>query len=135
MSICIAGMSENLKRCKITLEVSEFHPLIKLANTIDWRHLSEIVLPDLNKTTSKWKWWLERKLSLRTHYGVYLLQQLTNATDRGIERQIRDNAVYQVFCDIVLVKKWHCPDHTKIEEFRSRLSPETQCFLANTIAV
>lgn len=25
------------------------------------------------------------------------------------------------------------PDHTKIEEFRSRLSPETQCVLSNEI--
>jgi transposase, IS5 family len=33
------------------------------------------------------------------------------------------------------VEEWHAPDHTKIEEFRSRLSPETQRRLANEVAV
>ena len=33
-----------------------------------------------------------------------------------------------------IVKKWHAPDHTKIEEFRSRLCPDTQKKLANAIA-
>ena len=30
---------------------------------------------------------------------------------------------------------WYVPDHTKIEEFRSRLSPETQRQMANVVAV
>lgn len=91
-------------------------------------------LPDLKNSTTKLKWWLGRKLCLRTHLGVYLLQQLLNATDRGIEQQIKFNAAYQMFCGKTIVKNWHCPDHTKIEEFRSRLSPATQCLLANEIA-
>jgi transposase, IS5 family len=33
------------------------------------------------------------------------------------------------------VAKWHVPDHTKLEEFRSRLAPETQRRLTNEIAV
>ena len=32
-----------------------------------------------------------------------------------------------------LINNWNIPDHTKIEEFRSRLSPETQCLLTNAI--
>jgi len=33
------------------------------------------------------------------------------------------------------VNPWYVPDHTKIEAFRSRLSPETQRHVANTIVV
>ena len=32
------------------------------------------------------------------------------------------------------MRNWHAPDHTKIEEFRSRLSAETQRNIANTLA-
>lgn len=32
------------------------------------------------------------------------------------------------------MKNWHAPDHTKIEEFRSRLYAETQRSVANTLA-
>jgi transposase, IS5 family len=42
---------------------------------------------------------------------------------------------YQLFCGRGSVEQWHAPDHTKIEEFRSRLSPETQRALANEVAV
>ena len=52
MSLCFSGLDTSVKRCKITFEVSEAHPLIKLANTIDWQQLSKIVLPGLKKTTA-----------------------------------------------------------------------------------
>ena len=48
---------------------------------------------------------------------------------------MRDNAAYQLFCGCCMVEDWHAPDHTKIEEFRSRLSPETQRQIANQVAV
>ena len=32
------------------------------------------------------------------------------------------------------MENWHAPDHTKIEHFRSRLSPETQRMIANSLA-
>src|SRR3990167_3641817 len=102
-------------------------------NALNWEELGQIILPDLKKSKSKLKWWLGRKLKVRTHLGVFLLQQLLNETDRGMERQLRDNAVYAVFCGKTFVHNWNIPDHTKIEEFRSRLSPETQCMLTNAI--
>jgi transposase, IS5 family len=74
-------------------------------------------------------------LRLRIHLGAYILQQLFNKTYRQIEYDVKDNAVYQLFCGCYVVKKWHCPDHTKIEEFRSRLAPETQQKLTNHISV
>ncbi len=65
---------------------------------------------------------------------MFLLQQFLNETDHGMERKLRDNVVYAVFCGKTFVQNWKVPDHTKIEEFRSRISPETQCQLANIIA-
>jgi len=135
MSICYAGLNDRLVGAEIKITIGDNHRLLKLANALPWERLSEIVLPDLRRTTSKLKWWLGRSLQLRTHLGVYLLQQLFNETDRGIEKHIQDNAAYQMFCGLTIVKNWHCPDHTKIEEFRSRLSPETQCLLANELAI
>ncbi|STX55735.1 transposase IS4 [Legionella beliardensis] len=75
-----------------------------------------------------------RKLRVRIHLGVYLLQQLFNKTDRQIEYDVKDNAVCQLFCGVGIVEQWHVLDHTKIEEFRSRLSEETQKTLANLMA-
>ncbi len=135
MSLCCNGLSQKLKE-PVTLKttVDPNHPLIKLMNSLDWGDLAKLVKPDLKRTTAKLKWHLGRKLKIRIHLGAYLLQQLLNETDRGIESQIRDNPVYAVFCGKAFVKKWHVPDHTKIADFRSRLTPATQCALANAIA-
>lgn len=56
-----------------------------------------------------------------------------NLTDRQSEYALRDNAAFQLFCGRGIIDNWHAPDHTKIEEFRSRLTPETQRQLANII--
>lgn len=135
MSICISGLHNKIdKNETISIRVLSLHPLIKLSNSIDWTALHDLVLPDLKKSTSKLKWWLGRKLKIRIHLAVFLLQQLLDETDRGIEKAITYNALYQVFCGKTIVKNWDCPDHTKIEEFRSRLTPATQCALSNAIA-
>ena len=108
---------------------------MQLALVIPWQELTEMVLPDLQRTTVKGKWWRGRKLRLRLHLGALLLQWLYDLTDRQVDWAIKDNAVYQLFCGCSIVEDWHAPDHTKIEEFRSRLSPETQRQLANQVAV
>jgi IS5 family transposase len=51
-----------------------------------------------------------------------------------MEKQLKENAVYAVFCGCLFIKNWRVPDHSNIERFRSRLSPKTQCQLANIIA-
>jgi len=48
-----------------------------------------------------------------------------------VEYGLKDNAAYQLFAGKGIVTSWRPPDHTKIEEFRNRLSPETQRRLAN----
>jgi len=135
MSIGFSGLDTPCCMQPVTIEVSPAHPLIQLAHVIPWQALADMVLPDLKCTTTKGQWWLGRKLTLRIHLGVLLLQWLYNLTDRQVEWAVRDNAAYQLFCGRGLVAPWHAPDHTKIEEFRSRLSPDTQRQMANVVAV
>ena len=130
MSICQSGVGCKVQAGKVLVFVTEQHPLIRLSQALPWQTLVDTILPDLKKT-KKGCWWLGRKLKVRTHLGVYLLQQLFNKTDRQIEYDVKDNAAYQLFCGMGIVEKWRVPDHTKIEEFRSRLSEETQKSLAN----
>ena len=135
MSISYIGMQSKINSDEILIKVPQNHKLLSLANVIDWQKLSDLVDNDLKSTTAKGKWWLGRKLKLRIHLAAYILQKIYNKTDRQIEQDIKDNAVYQLFCGKNIIKNWHCPDHTKIESFRSRLSPETQKNIANEIAV
>jgi transposase, IS5 family len=134
MSICDSGVESNVRSSIVSIKITSEHPLIQLCNALNWQKLSEMVLPDLKASTKKGQWWLGRKLRLRIHLAIYLLQQLFNKTDRQIEYDAKDNAAFQIFCGKFIVDKWHVPDHTKIEKFRSRLSPETQKQLANEIA-
>jgi IS5 family transposase len=68
---------------------------------------------------------VRRPLKIRIHLGIYLLQNLFNLTDREAENTSRDNAAFRLFCGCSIIKNWHVPDHTKIENFRSRLKAET----------
>lgn len=134
MSICQSGIDNKIKNTTtVLIEVTDKHPLIQLSQALPWRELTELILPDLKKTKTG-AWWLGRKLKVRIHLAVYLLQHIFNKTDRAIEYDVKDNAAYQVFCGIGTVENWHTPDHTKIEKFRSRLSKETQQALANHMA-
>lgn len=133
MSICQSGIDDKTEAAKILVDITEKHPLIQLAQALPWRELAELIFSDLKKTETG-AWWLGRKLKVRIHLGAYLLQQLFNKTDREIEYGVKDNAAYQIFCGRGIVEKWHAPDHTKIEKFRSRLSKETQKILANHMA-
>jgi len=130
VSICKIGIKSKVFAKKVLIRIADNHPLILLANLLPWEEMYDLILPDLKKT-AKGNWRVGRKLKVRIHLGVYVLQQVMNLTDRKMEYAVKDNAAYQLFCGKELVKKWHCPDHTKIEEFRSRLTPETQRKLAN----
>jgi transposase, IS5 family len=134
MGICQSGIDRIIQPGNVLIEIHEKHPLLKLGRALPWKDLVEIIMPDLKKTCAG-QWWVGRKLKIRIHLGAYLLQQLFNKTDRQIEYDVKDNAAYQLFCGRSIVKKWHAPDHTKIEKFRSRLSHETQKRLANKMAI
>lgn len=134
MSIDLSGHDAKVKPTVVSIQVAADHPLIKLAQSLPWPMLIGIAVADLKTTTAKGFWWLGRKIYVRIHLAAYLLQKLYNLTDREVEYGIKDNAVYQVFCGLGIVNGWHAPDHTKVEEFRSRLTPETQRILANEMA-
>lgn len=131
MSICDSGIGIKLFSQSITINVPTEHPLIILANELPWEEMFCLIENDLKNSVLSKKFHYGRKLKGRVHLGAYLLQKMYDFTDRQTEGFIRDNAAYQVFCGYGIVDKWHCPDHTKIEKFRSRLSPETQNQLAN----
>jgi transposase, IS5 family len=135
MSICSSGLDAPCRVQPVMIDVAPTHPLIQLAQVIPWQALAELVLPDLKQSTAKGQWWLGRKLKLRLHLGAFLLQWLYHLTDRQVEWGLKDNAAYRLFCGWGSVEQWHAPDHTKIEAFRSRLSPDTQRRLANEVAV
>lgn len=134
MSIHQNGLNDKIQGAIIAVKIENDHPLILLGNILPWSEFFDIILPDLKSSTEKGKWWCGRALKVRIHLGAYILQQLFNKKDRQIEAEIKDNAAYQIFCGRDIVKVWHCPDRTKIEAFRSRLSPQTQQALANKIA-
>ena len=130
----MSGKDKNIVCQSVKIEITKEHPLVKLANMLHWATLFEIVIPDLKKTTGKGFWWMGRKLIIRIHLGAYILQRLYNLTDRQVEYGIKDNAAFQLFCGKSIVDTFNTPDHTKIEEFRNRLSPETQRTLGNETA-
>ena len=133
MSIGFSGLDISGCIQPVTIDVSPTHPLIQLAQVIPWQSLADMVLPDLKRTTAQGKWWLGRKLKLRIHLGAFLLQWLSNLTARQVERAMKDNAAYQLFCGRGSVDPWQSPAHTKIAALRSRLSPETQRQVANQV--
>lgn len=124
MSLAQDGIHSKIKTHTTIIKVDETHPLIMLANILPWSELSELVCIDLKTTTAKGFWMVGRKLFLRSHLGILILQARTKKTDREIVNEIQDNAIYQAFCGSTLIKNWKCPHPTKVEEFRSRLSPE-----------
>jgi transposase, IS5 family len=135
MSICSSGLDAPCCGQPVTIDVAPTHPLLQLAQVSPWPTLAALVLPDLQQTTAKGKWWLGRNLNLRIHLGAFLLQWLYHRTDRQVEWGLKDKAAYPLFCGWGSVAEWHAPDHTKLEEFRSRLAPDTQRLLANEVAV
>jgi hypothetical protein len=134
MSLDVSGGDIAVKPATVTIPVTKDHPLIKLANALPWALLIDLVVPDLKRTTAKGFWWTGRRLLVRVHLAAYILQKLYDLTDRQVEYGLKDNAAHQVFAGKGIVAGWRSPDHTKVEEFRSRLSPVTQRALANEIA-
>lgn len=133
MALSFAGIRAKLVNHIFTIPVGGTHPLILLANALPWEKMSELAASDLKATTAKGQWWRGRRLEVRTHLGAYVIQMRFNKTDRAVEEEVRYNAAYQHFCGAAIVPGWRPPDHTKIEEFRNRLSPETHREIGNLV--
>jgi IS5 family transposase len=124
MSLCHEGLESKLTDTVVRVVVSVREPLLALANTLDWSRIAQLALEDL-KGTSKGCWSRGRKVSLRSHLAVMILQALLKETDRGLQQRIGLSPLLQVFCGQSVLPTWRCPDHTKIERFRNRLSAQT----------
>ena len=125
MTICNSGINAKCESKEIKIFVSQDNNFIKLSNYLNWDEMTKIILPDLQKTTKSGNLNCGPKLQLRKHLGIYTLQLMLNTTDRDTAFQVENNAIYQVFCGSSIVESWSCPHHTKIEEFRNRISPES----------
>jgi len=132
MGISMSGVDVTQKVGTISISVSEDHPLALLSASLDWASMAKLVETDIKRTATFWQ--KGRRIQVRTHLAAYLLQKIYDYTDRKTECQIKDNAAAQVFCGRLTVDGWRAPDHTKIEEFRNRLSTETQRQLANSLS-
>lgn len=125
MSICYKGLSAKVQPMSVSIFISETNVFFQMANSIDWQLIQQIVQPDLEKT-EKGFWWLGRKINMRIHLSAMLLQVLLKLSDRKLEELINHTPQYQVFCGLGIVPGWKkSPDHTKVEEFRNRLTVET----------
>lgn len=124
MSLSLKGLNAKVESRSFLQKVSNQDIYIKLVNTIDWPVIRDLALPDL-ENTEKGFYWLGRKINLRTHLSVMILQSLQKETDRGIVELIKFTPRFQAFCGRGIIPEWKCPDHTAIEKFRNRLQPET----------
>jgi transposase, IS5 family len=131
MSLKMFGLESKPRTVTLSVTVSKTDPLIQLCSLIDWKKMADMVLADLQATTAKGKWYAGRGLNLRTHLGVLVLQTILKSTDRVIEQRILESPRLQVFTGRTMVKLWRCPDHTKIQHFRSRLKPATISMISN----
>jgi len=132
MSLSLIGLDDKPRPCSISFFVGCENKFFQLAASLPWGQIAEQALPDLKKT-KKGFWWLGRRLNVRIHLSVFILQALLKETDRGIEERINTTPELQLFCGYGVIPNWKCPDHTKIEEFRNRLGPDTQKNIGSTI--
>lgn len=51
----------------------------------------------------------------------------------SISQEIKENGIYQAFFGVSLIDRWQCPHASKVQEFRSRLSQDTQMKLNDRI--
>lgn len=47
MSLDVNGFEKEISGQKVTIEITDNHPLTKLANQLPWQEMLEIILPDL----------------------------------------------------------------------------------------
>lgn len=132
MSLCHEGLQAQLTDTAVKVMVSAREPLLRLANALDWSRIAQLALVDL-KRTDKGCWSRGRRLSLRSHLAVMILQALLKETDRGLQKRIGLTPLLQVFCGQSVLRAWRCPDHTKIERFRNRLSAQTHCAIGEYV--
>ncbi len=134
MALCQAGLTQMIESGSVVTHISKNHPLIKLANSLPWEKIYGIISLDLIRSLPSLNPFQGRRLWIRIHLGVYILQSIFKWSDRQTELYIKICPLFQMFCGKGILPQFHVPDHTKIEEFRNRLDPDTQREIANFIA-
>ena len=100
-----------------TIRVEPEHRLVVLCKSIPWEALMEKAKPILydeqgiSANTG-------RRLNLRAHLGIYILQTVHHWTDRWAEEMLRFYFPARIFCGYL--DSTGSIDHTSIEEFRTR---------------
>jgi hypothetical protein len=105
-------------RWRSIISVDPDHRLVVLCKSIPWSELMERARPILyDEQGIPWDGG-GRKLNLRAHLGVYILQTVHGWTDRWTEEMVRFYFPARIFCGYL--DSTGSLDHTKIEEFRNR---------------
>ncbi len=101
---------------KQNIDVDTKHPFVIAAERIDWGMMFEELEPITYKGTNKY---IGRRLDIRAHCGIYLLQSAYHWTDRFSEEMMRYHAPTRIFCGYADGRtSWI--DHTRIEKFRNQ---------------
>ncbi|WP_242604375.1 hypothetical protein [Legionella gresilensis] len=71
MSLDVAGFDKEVGGGEVVIKAADDHRLIRLARSLPWRSLLELVSPDLERT-EQGRCWMGRPLRIRIHLGIYL---------------------------------------------------------------
>ena len=93
------------------------HRLVVLCQSIPWDDLIEQSIPILYQQRGICVD-VGRRLNLRAHLGIYILQTVHGWTDRWSEEMLRFYVPARLFCG--LLELTESLDRTSIEDFRNR---------------
>ena len=99
-----------------SIEVDLNHPIVMAAKKINWDSLIEEITSVIYKGINRY---LGRRLDIRAHCGLFLLQSAYNWTDREAEDMLKNHLPTRIFCGLADSIKRGI-DHTRIEKFRNR---------------
>lgn len=106
-------------RTMISLETN--HRLVVLCKTIPWDELMERAVPTLYQERGI-SVDIGRRLNLRAHLGIYILQSVHGWTDRWSEEMLRFYVPARLLCG--LLDSTESLDRTSIEDFRNRFGQQ-----------
>lgn len=97
--------------------IDKQHPLVKLANKIDWDFLEETFCKYYKDTGRKGK-------NLRLLLGLQILSYMKNLSDEGVCALWLENPYYQYFCGEKIFRHKLPIDRSSISRFRGRVEVE-----------
>ena len=104
MSISYSGRDRKVEAEAVRIEILKDNPLLALANALPWPTMMDLVAEDLKATTAGGMWWVGRKLLLRVHLAIFILQKIFDLSDRSVRKRLQTDAAFQVFCGSQIVE-------------------------------